>query len=238
MSLLFRFLNPDLPEYAQQQKDDYAGTNLFAYCVNNPINNEDYEGFKYSPSKATDYAENWWCDYNTRYGRNPNGDCANFVSQCLYEGGLSKMTGAFKWGWHCYMNRNINVNGQRAITYDRSHAWAAAQNLYDWLKDNNHISRQIIVRSKKNVDKVGKLLYKKSYCTAVIFFQNNRKKNINHSAISGQVIKGKNKYDVYYYAHSKKRNGKRFYGKVRKYYSLKDYLRNYKNGTIYVGFIK
>lgn len=40
----FRFLNPDLPEFAKQLKDDYAGTNLFAYCGNNPVNNSDPEG--------------------------------------------------------------------------------------------------------------------------------------------------------------------------------------------------
>lgn len=41
----FRFLNPDLPEFAKQLKDDYAGTNLFAYCGNNPINYIDYNGY-------------------------------------------------------------------------------------------------------------------------------------------------------------------------------------------------
>lgn len=33
-----------MPEYAKLQKNDYAGTNLFAYCCNEPINNVDYEG--------------------------------------------------------------------------------------------------------------------------------------------------------------------------------------------------
>ena len=42
-----RFLNSDLPEYAQVQKDDYAGTNLFAYCVNDPVNKKDSLGTTY-----------------------------------------------------------------------------------------------------------------------------------------------------------------------------------------------
>ncbi len=41
----FRFLNPDLPEYAKELKDEYAGTNLFAYCQNNPIGYIDYNGY-------------------------------------------------------------------------------------------------------------------------------------------------------------------------------------------------
>ena len=40
-----RFLNSDLPEYAQQQKNMYNGINLFAYCCNDPVNNSDSTGF-------------------------------------------------------------------------------------------------------------------------------------------------------------------------------------------------
>lgn len=39
-----RFLNSDLPKYAQEQKDRYVGLNLFAYCCNNPINKSDPNG--------------------------------------------------------------------------------------------------------------------------------------------------------------------------------------------------
>ena len=47
-----RFINSDLPEYAKLQKDDYAGTNLFAYCLNNPINSIDIDGRKVSKLNA------------------------------------------------------------------------------------------------------------------------------------------------------------------------------------------
>ncbi len=40
----FRFLNADLPEFAKGLKNEYAGTNLFAYCHNDPVNYTDYEG--------------------------------------------------------------------------------------------------------------------------------------------------------------------------------------------------
>ncbi len=39
-----RFINADIPEIAQISKKIPAGTNLFAYCCNDPINNVDFNG--------------------------------------------------------------------------------------------------------------------------------------------------------------------------------------------------
>ena len=36
-------------------------------------------------------------------------DCANFVSQCLYDGGLSKMTK--EWYHHIYLFTSVLVSG-------------------------------------------------------------------------------------------------------------------------------
>lgn len=60
---LYRFFNADIPEIAQLSKDIPAGTNLFAYCNNDPVNNVDYLGNKlyiYSPNLARIYAQIWW----------------------------------------------------------------------------------------------------------------------------------------------------------------------------------
>ena len=237
-----RFINAD--DYNYLDKDIEKGLNLFAYCGNDPVNNVDYSGYAYSPTKAQAYADKWWDKTNSRYGRNPSGDCANFVSQCLYAGQLSKMTGALKWGWHCYKEKNVNVNGMPHTTYDRSHAWAAAQNLYDWLKKNNHVSAEYTIRNRNNVDNVGKKLYSKPYCCAAIFFDwNNSKfhKGINHATLSGQIVNYKKLYDIYFYAHSSKQNGKRYDSDGnRQYTSIKDvYNKNdYKNMIVYVCILK
>lgn len=241
-SNICRFVNADEHNYL----DSYTknGLNLFVYCSNNSVNFADYNGCAYSPSKAKAYAEKWWDGTNLEYGRNSSGDCANFVSQCLYAGQLSKMTGGFRWGWHCYKEKNVNVNGMPYTTYDRSYAWAAAQNLYDWLKKNDHVSATYTIRNRNDVDKVGKKLYNKAYCCAAIFFDwNNSKthKGINHATLSGQIVNYKNLYDIYYYAHSSNRNGKRYDSKGnRQYTSIKDAYnqKDLTNMIVYVCILK
>lgn len=39
-----RFINADLPEYANEQKNDTAGINIYVYCCNDAVNNEDKNG--------------------------------------------------------------------------------------------------------------------------------------------------------------------------------------------------
>lgn len=44
----------------------------------------------YYPDYAVSYARNHWKTYNNNYPTPSGGDCANFVSQCLSEGGLKQ----------------------------------------------------------------------------------------------------------------------------------------------------
>lgn len=44
MPTYHRFLNSDIPEMVRQKRHEYAGTNLFTYCCNNPINKYDPNG--------------------------------------------------------------------------------------------------------------------------------------------------------------------------------------------------
>lgn len=73
----------------------------------------------YNPEKAVTYADKYWSEYNDSY---PNycsigGDCANFVSQCLYAGGLP-----------------MNSSWYHAVTGNqRAGNWTVAQSLYNYL---------------------------------------------------------------------------------------------------------
>ena len=59
----------------------------------------------YNASAAVAYADKYALNYNPNYSNynSVGGDCANFVSQCLYAGGL---TMANDWYWYSYSNRS------------------------------------------------------------------------------------------------------------------------------------
>ena len=40
-----RFINADIPEYIQAEKNNFSGICSFAYCMNNPTNNSDPYGY-------------------------------------------------------------------------------------------------------------------------------------------------------------------------------------------------
>lgn len=143
-----------------------------------------------------------------------HGDCANFVSQCLYAGKLAKMSGVLKYGWHHY-KINIPIYTYTGATikppsvsyipvYQISHAWGKVPNLKDWLKSKSHIDEEIII---KNTDDVKTKIADMStdHCVAVLFFKKKSKSDYTHAAISGIVDKKSG--NVYYYAHSNPRNG-------------------------------
>lgn len=95
-------------EYLKQHYEEIMGLeSINAWYVDSYI--EDYEVVRdtkdmpasrinsiprasYSSAKAVEYAEKYYSNYNSAYpnwGEIYNGDCANFISQCLYAGGKS-----------------------------------------------------------------------------------------------------------------------------------------------------
>ncbi len=85
----------------------------------------------YNRDGAIRYAKKWCKDHNPNYvyydGTNKNTDCANFVSQCMYEGGGMPMKNTANNGydvWYYYGAGN------------RSSSWTGAQSLRLFIKKN------------------------------------------------------------------------------------------------------
>lgn len=92
--------------------------------------------FAYNVSDAVDYSDDWALDRNPNW---PNfwlhGDCANFVSQCLYAGGIPFDTlGSIsdKECWWC------EEDPYSSGGWDYTSTWSVAPDLWDWLIHDNH----------------------------------------------------------------------------------------------------
>ena len=114
------------------------------------------ESGNYSAKKALDYAKKWWNKQNVNYySYGTGGDCANFVSQCLYEGGLKKDSKWYSYhsskkkkGWDIqYRFSHLKYNpftGQympvyKPHWYNVSSAWSLAKGLFNYLKTDLQI---------------------------------------------------------------------------------------------------
>lgn len=185
-----RFLNCDDTNILLATQGETLGANLFAYCNNNPVNRVDYTG-KYSAIRARAYAEKWWDDYNPLYKlADKNRDCANFVSQCLYAGGFSRMTSE----WY-------------NIAFKVGYAWGNADGLKLWLEKRTTTA---IISSKQELCILALLLliFQRSYCSIVIIIDFQGDGDYDHAVINGYI--DPLSLDIYYFAHSIPKNGHMF----------------------------
>lgn len=216
-------------------KDILFGNNLLAYCNNDPINKVDYSGY-YSSSKAKSYADKWWCSRNTSKYKTNTYDCANFVSQCLYAGNLSSMTGVGSMGWHHFKVKN---------KFQISNAWGIAKDLYSWLV-KNHSSSKSSFTNKSSLNDFLKNIYSNyNYCSYAVFFDWTNDGKIDHAALSGQITKDGKNYNMYFYAHTSNRAGRKRYYEENKYtknkyklYNLATTMDDYKGCRIYLVKLK
>ena len=84
--------------------------------------------FAYNRTSAYLYANQYWHSYNVNDYRTfiANGDCTNFVSQCLYAGGLSKTT---LWNY-------VKAEGYPRSYDSYTSAWVGANALKNYVKNN------------------------------------------------------------------------------------------------------
>ncbi len=97
--------------------------------------------YNYNPDAAITYADTYWSNYNENYYNfnDYGGDCANFVSQCLYTGGIPMVTGTIYGsdGWFYVTASN------------RSATWTGANSHRNWflnygVKIDNPTSAQVL----------------------------------------------------------------------------------------------
>jgi hypothetical protein len=136
-ALSFGGANASSKRWIIQEKFTNAGLHTFeVYFIMSDSNVRHYAWTMevYSPTyrldRAVQYAETYAINHNPAYAFfQDNGDCTNFVSQILHEGGLFPMeTGAHEW----YYNSLL----------DYSHSWTVVTDFYSYIKDDKHIVYQ------------------------------------------------------------------------------------------------
>lgn len=186
------------------------------------ILNDDLEN--YDRDVAIDYAINWHDKYNTDYPDfSSRGDCANFVSQCLFHGGFQ-----MNEYWHCYLRNIEDVNPLYHLldTFNKwkyTPAWAAAKDQYEYLKNSNIVTGETIlssiedistaINSSENPVKVGDVMYLKW-----------DKDYPHHATIISKIEDDM----IFYAAHTSPQD----------YKSVAEFFKEYKNGNAYILKIK
>lgn len=106
-----------------------------------------------------EYAQKWYDSRNPDY-YSYSADCANFVSQCLFAGGIQKNS-----AWHMYRGKRKKIHlDPRAIVKDqhRYHwdvtlSWSRAKDQFDFFSDsrNGYINGEVItITSKEGITNV------------------------------------------------------------------------------------
>ncbi|WP_285517596.1 amidase domain-containing protein [Thermolongibacillus altinsuensis] len=127
-------------ENGELVKDEVVSANME---MNVPAKNNEREigepvRYQYDRLAAVRYAETWWNDYNPAFKKFAV-DCTNFISQCLYAGGIP-MTG--------YPNR---IKGWWMKNNQWSHSWAVAHS-FRWHLSGSRTGIQTI--EKKSPDEL------------------------------------------------------------------------------------
>ena len=79
----------------------------------------------YEREKALEYAYRWWNGRNPLFYdfENLGGDCTNFVSQCLFYGGIAMDYSTLGWYY--------------SSLYSRAPAWTGVEEFYNYSTNNN-----------------------------------------------------------------------------------------------------
>ena len=195
-----RFINAD--SYASTGQG-FIGTNMFAYCRNDPVFRVDQTG-NYDRDAAVEYADEWNDDANTdeyEFFGGRGGDCANFVSQCLKAGGIEEND-----GWHCERHAgwswalilfNLITTGT-IYTWDYSDSWLYADKHFSFFSDqkNGYINGLPIKMTEKS--DLGSVIENYNIQKGDLLYFCNSKGEVYHATIISNVDSSM----IYYAAHS------------------------------------
>ena len=134
---------------------------------------------KYDRLKAVEYASQWWDKRNPRYYNFDliGGDCTNFISQCLYHGGLG-----MKYGQNPWFYSSIS---------SRSPSWTGVEEFYSFLITNkSENSAKAVLVSREDVG-VGDIIQ-----------LDQKGGRFNHTLLVSHVVEWVGKKDIYITCHS------------------------------------
>ena len=220
-----RFLNADV--YFDTQTGSPLSTNMFAYCENNAIFSIDIFGkahssnnsvgagsvikssnFNYRRNDAVKYAKKWAFKRNPQFYSYGN-DCANFVSQCLFAGGIPMTITAKSSNdlWYSiivksYIIYNRDVSNNHRHVWSVSYSWSVVPTQYNYFKRHYSKTTYTIKDTKKSLQSV----VLKIKIGDPLYFDDNGDGKPNHAAI----VSGLNKKTkrLYYAGHSNSHSGK------------------------------
>lgn len=156
----------------------------------------------YDRIAAYNYSQQYYNDYNDDYPTMENGDCANFVSQCLFAGGL-KMNGNWYMKKHSFIDRIFNIsNKAQNWFYEWSLNWTIANDQFNYFKDAYAIN----IYKIECGDSISKFVEDHPYIEAgdLLYFHNVHEPNqdVTHATIISEV----KDCEIFYAGHSGSRD--------------------------------
>ncbi|MBE5904951.1 MAG: hypothetical protein E7275_11810 [Pseudobutyrivibrio sp.] len=185
--------------------------NRFEYCRQNPLIYVDNNGKSptntvvYDREAAIEYAEEWsssyqgikaWQEYLLgNWIRNPEykshtANCANFVSQCMYAGGVEENE-----NWHSdYIDVQVsNFYGDTERYWDETPVWINADKQYDYFSnpDNGYINGEVIViDSQSDIQRVANDSVNLVQPGDLLYFDFDNDGEIDHATMVSKVENG------------------------------------------------
>ena len=196
-----RYYNPETGRFVNEDaycdtQTSIISTNMFAYCANSPVSQIDPDGF-YNRTNAVKYARKWtgytnWniIIFNPKFHFYINGDCANFVSQCINAGGI-KMTNS--WYSKGFLKRNISESWRlvsKQMDYFNQEKYCKGVSVSYFYDDDSKKDIANKLKTISNELKVGDVLY-------MDLIRNDETKYV-HAAIITAIQNG----IIYYAAHT------------------------------------